>query len=66
MKPKKNHFYCRQIGRKKMLFETKKKAETFIRFNAEEIEAESGYSPCRAYYCEYCAGWHTTSNPPKN
>ena len=28
-----------------MLFETEKKAETFIKFNSDEIEEESGYKP---------------------
>jgi hypothetical protein len=44
-----------------MLFETEKKAENFIKFNKEEIEFESGYSPQRSYYCVFCGGWHTTS-----
>lgn len=44
-----------------MLFETEKEANNFIRFNKEEIEAESGFSPKRSYYCLFCDGWHTTS-----
>lgn len=53
--------YCRECGRSKLLFESEKKALTFIRFNADEIEVENGHKPVRAYYCECCGGWHTTS-----
>jgi len=48
-------------GKTKMLFETEKKADTFIKFNSEEIATESGYCPQRSYYCALCCGWHTTS-----
>ena len=67
MKPSKR-IYCRECGRSKLLFETEKKALTFIKFNADEIEAETGRKPERAYYCECCGGWHTTSmkNKPHN
>src|SRR4051794_21403258 len=61
MKPTKNRVYCRDSGKQKMLFETEKKANSFIRFNSEEIESESGYSPIRGYYCMVCNGWHVTS-----
>jgi hypothetical protein len=61
MKPTKNRVYCRDSGRIKMLFETEKKANTFIKFNSEEMESESGYSPVRSYYCILCNGWHVTS-----
>ena len=44
-----------------MLFETEKKAETFIKFNSSEIEEEAGYKPERSYFCAYCGGWHVTS-----
>ena len=37
MKPTKNRVYCRDCGRVKMLFETEKQADTFIRFNRDEI-----------------------------
>lgn len=60
MKPSKR-IYCRECGRSKLLFESEKKALTFIKFNADEIEAEHGRKPERAYYCECCGGWHTTS-----
>ena len=61
MKPTKNRVFCRDCERTKMLFETEKKAENFIKFNKDEIEAESGYGPQRSYYCLFCGGWHITS-----
>ena len=61
MKPSKNRVFCKDCGRSKMLFETEKKANTFIKFNSEEIEQWSGYKPERAYFCTYCGGWHVTS-----
>ena len=51
MKPSKR-IYCRECGRSKLLFETEQKALRFIKFNADEIEAETGRKPERAYYCE--------------
>jgi len=62
MKPTKNRVYCKDCGRHKMLFETEKKAYVFIKFNSEEIESDSGYSPIRSYYCMFCNGWHVTSS----
>lgn len=61
MKPTKNKVFCRNCERVKMLFETQKKADNFIKFNKEEIESKSGYSPERSYYCVFCDGWHLTS-----
>lgn len=61
MKPTKNRIYCKDGERVKMVFETEKKAHTFIKFNGEEIAAESGYAPTRAYFCIACNGWHITS-----
>lgn len=55
MKPTKNRVYCRDCGRVKMLFETEKQADTFIRFNREEIEERAGYCPARSYFCYICA-----------
>ena len=40
MKPSKR-IYCRECGRSKLLFESEKKALTFIKFNADEIESEN-------------------------
>ena len=61
MKPTKSKVFCRDSGKPKILFETEKKADNFIKFNAEEIALESGYSPVRSYYCIYCGGYHVTS-----
>lgn len=61
MKPTKNRVYCNDCGRQKMLFETEKKADTFLKFNSEEIESDTGYCPQRSYFCISCNGWHVTS-----
>jgi hypothetical protein len=61
MKPNRSKVYCADAGRSKILFETEKKAINFIKFNAEEIRSESGFSPTRAYFCISCGGYHVTS-----
>lgn len=61
MKPVKNKVFCRNCNRSKMLFETEKKANNFIKFNQDEIKTSSGYAPQRSYYCVFCGGWHTTN-----
>lgn len=61
MKPTKNRIFCVGCNRPKMLFESKKKALNFIKFNAAEMEEETGMAPVRAYYCTSCCGWHVTS-----
>ncbi|QBO58742.1 hypothetical protein NBC122_01934 [Chryseobacterium salivictor] len=61
MKPFKNKVFCYDCGRQKMLFETEVKAQTFMRFNNEEIESVNGYAPIRSYFCNVCCGWHLTS-----
>lgn len=67
MKPTKNRVYCIGCNKPKMLFESKKKAMNFIRFNAEDMEEKGGLAPVRAYYCSSCCGWHVTSrNLPYN
>lgn len=63
MKPNKNRIYCIGCMRHKMLFEEKKKADNFIRFNQDIILEETGKAPVRSYYCIFCSGWHVTSNP---
>ena len=65
MKPTKNQIFCVACGRPKMLFETKAKADNFIKFNSSEIMEESGKAPIRSYYCEICGGYHVTSNNSK-
>lgn len=58
-----NYKYCISCKKSKILFETKKKADNFIKFNSQEILEENGKAPVRSYYCEFCGGWHVTSNP---
>lgn len=65
MRPK-NRVFCARIGRLKMLFATKKKAENFINFNGGEIKEENGYAPIRVYYCQCCGGYHLTSKQLKS
>ena len=61
MKPTKNKVFCHDCGRHKMVFESEKKANTFIKFNSDDIEFENGYAPKRSYYCIACNSWHVTS-----
>ena len=61
MKPTKNRFFCNDCAKVKMQFETEKKANTFIKFNENEIEEETGFKPIRSYYCISCDCWHVTS-----
>ena len=63
MKPIKNHIYCIGCRKSKMLFETQAKADNFIKYNSEGIKEENGKAPVRSYYCEFCGGYHVTSNP---
>ena len=65
MKPIKNQIFCVTCGRPKMLFETKAKADNFIKFKSSEMMEESGKAPIRSYYCEICGGYHVTSNNSK-
>lgn len=57
----KNRVQCVECNKPKLLFATKREAELFIKFNADDIRQESGYAPIRAYYCRHCGGWHVTS-----
>ena len=61
MKPTKNHKFCIDCMRPKMLFSSEKKALRCIEMNGEEIFNQSGRRPLRAYYCIACGGWHITS-----
>ena len=60
MKPKRA-MYCLESRKRKILFDTEKKANTFMKFNAEDIEKQSGYRPIRSYFCISCGGYHVTS-----
>lgn len=62
MKPK-YRVYCAQGKRCKILFETEKKAQNFLKFNTDAIIEESGHAPIRVYYCPSCGGYHVTSKP---
>lgn len=64
MKPK-HRVFCINIQRAKLLFETEKKAEAYIKFNAQEIRDQRGYAPLRSYFCDACYGWHVTSKMEK-
>lgn len=61
IKPTKNTYYCPACGKTKMLFQSEKEAQTFLRYNQEEIEECNGKAPVRAYYCDMCLGWHLSS-----
>ena len=63
MKPTKNRIYCPACGRPKMQFESRQKADKFIRFNSDEIKEEHGKAPVRSYYCTMCCAWHVMSKP---
>ena len=63
MRPTKNIVYCCVCQKPKMLFETKQKADNFIKYNSKEILEENGKAPIRSYHCMMCGGFHLTSNP---
>ena len=56
MRPK-NRVMCPDCGKQKMLFETERKAQDFLRWNSAEIP---GGESLRPYYCKACCGWHLT------
>ena len=49
-----------QCGRRKHLFETEKEAVLFLVYNGDVIESQNGKRPLRVYWCDACAGYHTT------
>lgn len=53
-KPK-NRIMCPDCGRQKILFESEAKANSFIKWNKDNIE---NGDKLRAYYCPACCGWH--------
>ena len=57
MKPK-NRVMCPDSMKQKMLFESERKANDFIKWNGGEIDTHGGV--LRAYYCPACCGWHIT------
>ena len=57
MKPKRR-IYCPDCGKPKMLFETERKAQDFIRWNSDDMGAHG--DELRAYYCPSCCGWHVS------
>ena len=65
MKPK-NRVYCAECRRPKIVFETERTALNFIKFNADDIEAERGVRPIRAYFCKSCGAYHVTSQMKHN
>jgi len=65
MKPKRNYVHCLASNKTKVLFESKSKADNFIKYNSQEILEENGKAPVRSYYCQVCGGYHVTSNPSK-
>lgn len=66
MKPKNNKPFCPDCGRPKMLFETEKKAQNFIKYNGNDILKEGQtIDQIRVYYCPSCCGYHITTKPFK-
>lgn len=55
MSKPKNRVMCPDCGRQKMLFESESKANSFIKWNKDEIE---NGDKLRSYYCPACCGWH--------
>ena len=62
MKPK-HRVMCPECFKQKMLFETQKQADNFIKWNGDDIDTGGG--ELRSYYCPACGGYHITSKPYK-
>lgn len=62
MKPK-NRVMCPDCGKQKMLFDSQKEAENFIKFNGKDINTHGGQ--LRVYYCPACCGYHISSKKHK-
>ena len=54
-KPTKNRIMCPDCGKPKMLFETEKEAQNFIKWNSGDMEHSDKLRP---YYCPACCGYH--------
>lgn len=66
MKPKHNRKMCPLCGKQKMIFETKEKAENFIKYNGNDLlKGNKTIDDLRVYYCEGCLGYHISSKPFK-
>ena len=63
MKPK-NRVMCPDCGRPKMLFESEKKAQNFLKFNMDAVNPK-GDRTMRVYYCPACCGYHISSHEYK-
>ena len=63
MKPSKNRVMCPDCGKQKMLFESERKANDFIKWNGDDIDTHGG--ELRPYYCPSCCGWHISSKMHK-
>jgi len=63
MKPK-NRIMCPDCGRPKMLFESEKAANNFLKFNMNEVNPD-GKREMRVYYCPACCGYHISSHQYK-
>lgn len=63
MKPK-NRVMCPDCGRQKMLFNTEKEANTFLKFNGDAINPD-GTRELRVYWCPACCGYHISSHEYK-
>ena len=60
-KPTKNRIFCPDCGRAKMLFETEKQANNFLKFNMDAVNPD-GSRTMRVYYCPACCGYHISSH----
>jgi len=61
MKPSKSRVMCPDCGRQKMLFESEKKAQNFLKFNEVAVNPD-GTREMRVYYCPACCGYHISSH----
>lgn len=52
---------CPDCGKQKMLFETEKQAQNFLKFNEEAVNPD-GTREMRVYYCPACCGYHISSH----
>lgn len=63
MKPK-NRIWCPDCNRPKMLFESERKANDFIKWNGDDLPKDG--DKLRAYYCPSCCGWHLSHRAHKS